>query len=59
MTEYFLTLQLDAQHTMDIRVEAPCAYDARMKYMQSGGKHRVIAIRPCVKTIETDEVLPN
>jgi hypothetical protein len=59
MTEYFLTLQLDAQHTMDIRTEAPCAYDARMKYMQSGGKYRVIAVRPCIKTTETDEVLPN
>jgi hypothetical protein len=52
MTEYFLTLQLDAQRTMDIRVEAPCAYDARQRYKQSGGKHRIIAIRPCQKTPE-------
>jgi hypothetical protein len=49
MIEYFLTLQLDPQRTMDIRVEAPCAYDARMRYKNSGGKHRIIAIRPCVK----------
>lgn len=51
MTEYFLTLQLDAQRTMDIRVEAACAYDARMKYKNSGGKHRIIAIRPCIKDL--------
>jgi hypothetical protein len=53
MIEYFLTLQLDAQRTMDIRVEAPCAYDARIRYKNSGGKHRIIAIRPCVK--QTDQ----
>ena len=52
MVEYFLTLQLDPQRTMDIRVEAPCAYDARMRYKSSGGKYRVIAIRPCVKDPE-------
>lgn len=49
MIEYLLTLQLDPQRTMDIRVEAPCAYDTRMRYKNSGGKHRIIAIRPCVK----------
>ncbi len=49
MTEYFLTLQLDPQRTMDIRVEAPCAYDARMKYKNTGGKHKIVAIRPCIK----------
>lgn len=54
MIEYFLTLQLDAQRTMDIRVEAPCAYDARMRYKNSGGKHRIIAIRPCVKQVEQE-----
>lgn len=52
MTEYFLTLQIDAQRTMDIRVEAPCAYDARNRYKQGGGKHRIIAIRPCIKIVE-------
>lgn len=52
MTDYFLTLQLDSQRTVDIRVEAPCAYDARMKYMNSGGRYRIIAIRPCIKQLE-------
>lgn len=54
MVEYFLTLQIDAQRTMDVRVEAPCAYDARMKYKNSGGKYRIIAIRPCVKQIDPE-----
>lgn len=49
MTEYFLTLQLDPQRTMDIRVKAPCEFDARMRYINFGGQHQIIAIRPCVK----------
>lgn len=49
MTEYWLTLQIDSQRTMDVRVEAPCAYDARNKYKQFGGNHKIIAIRPCKK----------
>lgn len=49
MAEYFLTLQIDAQRTMDVRVEAPCSYDARMKLKKTGTTHKVIAIRPCVK----------
>lgn len=52
MTEYFLTLQLDPQRTMDIRVSAPCAYDARMRYINTDGRYRIIAIRPCVKELE-------
>lgn len=52
MTEYFLTLQIDPQRTMDIRVEAPCAYDARMKYINTNNKYKIIAIRPCVKEQE-------
>lgn len=54
MIEYFLTLQLDPQRTVDIRVEAPCSYDARMRYKNSGGKHRIIAIRPCVKQADQE-----
>lgn len=53
MTEYWVTIQIDPQRTMDIRVEAPCAYDARNRYKESGGKYRVIAIRPCTKNTET------
>lgn len=49
--EYFLTLQVDPQRTMDIRIKAPCAYDARTKYKNSGGKYGIIAIRPCAKEL--------
>lgn len=56
MPDYFVTLQLDSQRTQDVRIEAACAYDARMKYKNSGGKHRIIAIRPCTKEVSgTDQ----
>ena len=55
MAEYFVTVQIDAQRTQDVRIDAPCAYDARAKYRATGGKHRIIAIRPCVKDISEQD----
>lgn len=49
MEEYFVVVQVDFDplRTADIRVEASCAYDARMKYKNSGGRFKIVSIRPC------------
>jgi hypothetical protein len=48
MADYWLTLQIDAQRTRDLRVCDVSFAEVARKYKKKDG-YRVIAIRPCEK----------
>lgn len=48
MAEYWLTVQIDPQRTMDIRVPGDSYAEVAQKYKQKDG-FNVIAVRPCGK----------
>lgn len=48
MAEYWLTVQIDPQRTMDIRVFGDSHAEVTQKYKKKDGLD-VIAVRPCSK----------
>jgi hypothetical protein len=43
--QYLITVQRNAQHTYDVRVEAPTAFDATAKYKQHNPSAKILAVR--------------
>lgn len=54
MAEYWLTLQIDAQRTRDVRVSGDQYPEIIKKYKQKDG-YKVIAVRPCDKHNENHD----
>lgn len=53
MIECWLTVQVDPQRTMDVRVSGESYADVAERYEEKDGL-RVIVVRPCHKPGETD-----
>lgn len=51
MSDYWLTIQIDAQRTRDIRVSGEDYATVAKKYKKKDG-YKVIAVRPCDKHSE-------
>jgi len=54
VADYWITLQLDPQRTLDVRVSGESYTDVVKKYKEKDGC-KVIAVRPCDRVTQDSE----